>query len=149
MGVDADIEPVPEHLSPATLKSAAEKKERRTRYPPTTAPGDSMKRPTKSTLTGRWRITKMALWDKDFLDMMEPAYIAFDDKLGGEFALGCVTGDLHCRKTPEGIEFTWEGNNEMDAASGDGWAELQKDGSLEGEIRFHNGDDSTFKAHRW
>ena len=45
-----------------------------------------MKRPTKRTLTGRWRITKMALWDKDFLDMMEPAYIAFDGKLGGEFA---------------------------------------------------------------
>ena len=53
-----------------------------------------MKGPTKRTLTGRWRITKMALWDKDFLDMMEPAYIAFDSKLGGEFAFGCVTGDL-------------------------------------------------------
>jgi hypothetical protein len=34
--VDGDIERVPEHLSPATLKSAAEKRERRTRYPPTT-----------------------------------------------------------------------------------------------------------------
>ena len=39
-----------------------------------------MKCPTKRTLTGRWRITMMALWDKDFLDMMEPAYIAFDGK---------------------------------------------------------------------
>jgi hypothetical protein len=108
-----------------------------------------MKRPSKRTLTGKWRITKMALWDKDFLDMMEPAYIAFDGKLGGEFAFGCVWGSLHCRKTPEGVELTWEGNDEMDEASADGWAELQKNGSLEGEIRFHNGDDSTFKARRW
>jgi hypothetical protein len=26
---------------------------------------------------------------------------------------------------------------------------LQKDGLLKGEIRFHNRDDSTFKARRW
>ena len=32
------------------------------------------------------------MWDKDFLDMMELAYIAFDGKAGGEFAFGCVTG---------------------------------------------------------
>ncbi len=91
----------------------------------------------------------MQLWDKDFLDMVEPAYIAFDGTSGGEFAFGCVTGALHCRKTPAGVEFTWEGNDEMDQASGDGRAERQIDGSLTGEIRFHNGDDSTFKARRW
>jgi hypothetical protein len=68
----------------------------------------------------------MQLWDKDFLDMMEPAYIVFDGKSGGEFAFGCVTGGLHCRKSRSGVEFTWEGNNEMDQASGAGWAELQK-----------------------
>ena len=79
-----------------------------------------MKRPTKHSLIGKWRIIEMELWDKDFLDMMEPAYIAFDGKAGGEFAFGCVTGGLHCRKAPDGVEFTWEGNNEMDKASGDG-----------------------------
>jgi hypothetical protein len=100
-------------------------------------------------LSGKWRIVEMALWDKDFLDMMEPAYIAFDGKAGGEFASGCVTGVLRCRNAPKGADFTWEGNDEMDEASGDGWAELQKDGSLIGEICFHNGDDSTFKARRW
>jgi hypothetical protein len=67
-----------------------------------------MKRPTKRALIGKWRIIEMELWDKDFLDMMEPAYIAFDGKAGGEFAFGCVTGGLYCRKTPDGVEFTWE-----------------------------------------
>src|ERR1700730_9096475 len=99
-----------------------------------------------AALKGKWRIVEMELGDKDFLDMMGPAYIAFDGKAGGEFAFGCVTAGLHCRKTPSGVDFTWEGNDEMDQASGDGWAEREKDGSLEGEIRFHNGDGSTFKA---
>jgi hypothetical protein len=108
-----------------------------------------MKSTTGGALTGRWRIVQMALWDKDYLDMMQPAYIAFDRKAGGEFAFGCVNGGLHCRKASARVEFTWEGNDEMDQVSGDGWAELQKDGSIKGEIRFHNGDDSTFKARRW
>ena len=85
-------------------------------------------------LKGKWRIVEMEMWDKDFLDMMELAYIAFDGKAGGETS---------------SVEFTWEGNDEMDEASGDGWAEVQKDGSLNGEIRLHNGDDLTFKARPW
>ena len=108
-----------------------------------------MKPAAKRPLNGRWRIGEMALWDNDYLDMMEPAYITFDGKAGGEFAFGCVTGSTHCRKTPAGVEFTWEGNDEIDQISGDGWAKLQKGGTLKGEIRFHNGDDSTFKARRW
>lgn len=108
-----------------------------------------MMSPAKDSLIGRWRITEMALWDKDFIDMIEPAYIAFDGKVGGDFAFGCVTGGIHCRKTPSRVEFTWAGNDEMDEASGDGWAQLQKDGSLKGKIRIHNGDESTFKARRW
>lgn len=100
-------------------------------------------------LSGKWRIVEMALWDNGFLDMMEPAYIAFDGKAGGEFAFGCVTGSLYCRKTLSGVDFTWEGNDEMDSASGDGWAEILKDGTLKGEICFHNGDVSTFKTRRW
>lgn len=77
-------------------------------------------------LKGRWRIVEMVLWDRDFLAMMEPAYIGFDGKSGGEFAFGCVTGGIRYRKSPSGIEFTWERNNEMDEASGDGGAEIKK-----------------------
>lgn len=101
------------------------------------------------TLSGRWRITSMALWERSFLDMLEPAYILFDESDGGEFAFGCVTGQIHCRNAPAGVTFTWQGNDEMDDANGDGSASLQEDGSLAGEIRFHNGDDSTFVASPW
>ena len=34
------------------------------------------------TLKGKWRIVEMALWDLDFLDMMEPAYIFSTTKPG-------------------------------------------------------------------
>ena len=44
------------------------------------------------TLRGKWQIGEMEMWDKDFLDMMELAYIAFNGKAGGKFAFGCVTG---------------------------------------------------------
>ena len=98
-------------------------------------------------LSGKWRIVEMALWDKDFLDMMEPAYIAFDGKAGGEFAFGCVTGNLHCRKAPSGSDFTWDGNDEMDPAQGRGWAVVKGD-ELHGMIFFHGGDDSEFVAKK-
>jgi hypothetical protein len=45
-----------------------------------------------ASLKGRWRIVQTQLWNGDYLDMMEPAYIAFDRRSGGEFAFGCVTG---------------------------------------------------------
>jgi len=70
----------------------------------------------KNLLLGRWRITEMELWDTDFVDMLEPAYITFEAKGGGEFAFGAVRGDLDCRYGPDGVRFTWEGSDEMDPA---------------------------------
>ena len=95
------------------------------------------------SLKGKWRIVEMEVWDASYLDMMEPAYIHFDGKAGGEFAFGCVTGRIHNPAANKSADCTWQGNDEMDEASGDGWAELQEDGSLTGEIRFHNGDEVT------
>ena len=103
----------------------------------------------KNLLLGRWRITQMELWDTDFVDLLEPAYITFEAKGGGEFVFGAVCGDLDCRYGPDEVRFTWEGSDEMDPASGAGDAEQGEDVLLTGEIRFHDGDDSTFKARRW
>jgi hypothetical protein len=41
---------------------------------------------------GKWRIVMMPDYTSDYPDMVEPAYILFDGKGGGEFAFGCVTG---------------------------------------------------------
>jgi hypothetical protein len=44
--------------------------------------------------------------------------------------------------------FEWSGNNEMDQACGEGWAEMRPDVSIEGEISLQNGDDIPFIASR-
>ena len=100
------------------------------------------------TLRGKWRILEIPGYKADYPDMMGPAYIFFDGKGGGEFAFGCVTGSLYGAADAGAVDVTWDGNNEMDDALGDGSAQLQPDGSLEGEIRFHRGDEIAFTARR-
>jgi hypothetical protein len=97
-------------------------------------------------LTGKWRIIEMELWDRDFIDLLGPGFIAFDGRGRGEFRFGAVDASMDCSDTPGGADFTWEGFDEMDESRGEGWADLQDDGSLVGEISFHNGDQSTFRA---
>ena len=78
--------------------------------------------------------------------MMGPAYILFG------LTRRRVRLRLRHRRDPlapaidDAVEFNWDGNDEMDEACGDGWAELQDDGSLEGEICFHGGDETPFIA---
>lgn len=45
------------------------------------------------------------------------------------------------------IEFSWEGQDELDPACGRGWAEIEKD-ELRGRIFIHMGDDSAFRARK-
>ncbi len=47
------------------------------------------------------------------------------------------------------VAFDWNGNDEMDVACGSGWAEIQTDGSLQGQISFHAGDEIPLIARRW
>lgn len=102
------------------------------------------------SLLGRWRIVEMPDYDDDYPDMMEPAYILFQDHGSGEFAFGCVTGQIFAGAgaDADAVEFSWTGNDEMDQAQGDGGAELQPDGSLKGQICFHHGDEANFIARR-
>jgi hypothetical protein len=98
---------------------------------------------------GKWRIFKMPDYTSDFPDMVEPAYILFDGMGGGEFAFGCVTGTIHGAGDTDSVTFSWDGHDEMDEARGDGAAESQPDGSLNGQICFHRGDEAEFTARPW
>jgi hypothetical protein len=100
-------------------------------------------------MNGKWRIVKMPDYTPDYPDMMEPAYILFDGKGGGEFAFGCVTGAIHGACSTEHVAFSWTGNDEMDEANGDGWAELHPNDLLNGQICFHGGDVANFTAKPW
>lgn len=100
------------------------------------------------TLQGRWRIVELPGYEADYPDMVGPAHILFEST-GGEFAFGCVTGAFAGGGDHDAVAFEWDGNDEMDEVCGDGWAQLQPDGSLSGEIKIHNGDDIGFIARRW
>jgi hypothetical protein len=111
-------------------------------------------RPSKGfkELIRRWRIEDMDLWNRDALDLVAPAFIEFRSDDTGEFGFTAVRVWMDCREAAiddrPGVEFSWDGNDECDPASGRGWAALQSDGSLAGHIYFHMGDDSAFRAKR-
>jgi hypothetical protein len=93
------------------------------------------------SVRGKWRVTETPEHD-----MAGPnSYILFAED-GGEFALDCLTGSIHGGCEGNAVEFTWDGNDEMEPATGHGWAEIRTDGSLGGEISLQGGDDIPFIA---
>jgi hypothetical protein len=99
-------------------------------------------------LVGRWRIVEADLWDRDYLDLVEPAYFRLGNDGWAEFAFGAVnaTAELECSRTV--VSFRWTGFDEGDEISGHGSAELQDNGSLEIELSFDDGDDAILTARR-
>lgn len=80
----------------------------------------------KSQIIGRWRITSMTEWDQHFVDEEVPGYFKFCKDGLGDLQFGYVQGQIDWRETERdgraGVEFTFEGKNEMTPTSGRGWA---------------------------
>ena len=72
------------------------------------------------SIKGKWRIVEMPEYQDNYPDMVEPAYILFNES-GGEFAFGGVTGAIHGVASSNACDFTWSGSDEMDEVHGDGW----------------------------
>src|SRR5687768_15004038 len=99
-------------------------------------------------IIGRWRILESDQWDRDYLDLIDPAFIAFDSDGHGELAFGVVTVGLRLDYAHTVAFFTCEGSAEGDEVGGSGSAELSENDTLEIELSFHNGDEAVFKAER-
>ncbi|MEL6382783.1 MAG: hypothetical protein AAFQ89_09985 [Cyanobacteria bacterium J06626_18] len=106
---------------------------------------------TVQTFDGIWHIYDMELWDENYFNMDVQAHVTIDG-LGGSFQFGLVSGGIDGEVFKEGkaekFEFTWEGNDECNEASGSGWLKLKTADELEGCIKFHRGDRSLFSAKR-
>ncbi|GJD48019.1 hypothetical protein OPKNFCMD_0733 [Methylobacterium crusticola] len=100
-------------------------------------------------LQGRWRITETKTWDNDYLDLVEPAFIAFAPDGAGEFRFGVVVASLDCADSQTDVGFRFQGSDEGDEVVGEGWAACDGPDTIHGEIAFWNGDETTFKARRW
>jgi hypothetical protein len=103
----------------------------------------------KKDFKGKWFITEMELWDKDFIDLEEKGYFVIGNNNKGEFKFGAVNGQIDYVPEKAGngerLEFTWDGTDEMDPVSGRGWI-IFKDNGVYGRIFFHLGDNSWFRA---
>jgi hypothetical protein len=99
-------------------------------------------------LIGKWRIVDADLWDRDYLDLVEPASINIRADGHGEIAFGAMQASLDLEFSPSTVFFTWAGFDEMDEVSGSGSAELLDDGSIEIEFAYHLGDEAVLKARR-
>ena len=107
-----------------------------------------MSDPAECEILGRWRIVAADQWDREYLDLVEPAFIRFDRHSLGELAFGVVTAGLDLAYARTVVFFTFEGTDEGDEVSGSGSTEFTQDGALEIELSFHNGDDAVLKAKR-
>lgn len=104
----------------------------------------------KGDFVGKWRITKMSEWDNKYMDMEVKAYINIEKDGSGDFHFGLVSASINgdFLKERQLFDFTFEGTDEMDPISGDGWMKISYNTATEGEIRFHAGDKSKFWAKK-
>lgn len=88
----------------------------------------------------------MCAWDQEFIDEKEDGYFEFDQKNNSQFHFGYFHGQMDCRLTTRerepAVEWTWNGNDEMNPTQGRGWA-VVKDDELHGMTFFYNGDDDS------
>ena len=100
---------------------------------------------------GRWRILSMNAWNQKFVDEEEEGYFEFNQNGSGQFHFCYVHGQMDCRLTirdgETAVEWTWDGNDEMDHAQGRGWA-VVKGNELHGMIGVHGGNESEFVAKK-
>jgi hypothetical protein len=105
----------------------------------------------KTAFVGKWRITEMDQWDQDFIDMEESGHITFKRGGSGGLHFGCVDASLDWRYDDflDRIDLTFEGFDEGTEVSGRGWARIEgKPKQMVGQIVFHQGDESGFKAKK-
>jgi hypothetical protein len=101
---------------------------------------------------GTWHIYSMEMWDESYFNMETQAFITVRPENLGSFQFGLVSGGLDGYLERTGAKqrfvFTWEGNDEMNPASGSSWLRLKDENELLGSIKFHLGDRSKFRARR-
>ena len=105
-----------------------------------------MTAPMNCRLVGHWRIIEADLWDRDHLDLVEPAMMTIRADGHGEITFGAMQGSLDLEYSRSMVFFTWAGFDEMDDVNGSGSAELLDNGSIEIQFAYHLGDKAILKA---
>ncbi len=97
---------------------------------------------------GKWYIEEMELWGEDYINMEVKAYIQIYEDESGDFQFGLVSGGIKGKVVNhdgrERFEFRFNGMDEMDPISGEGWIERMGEDVVEGKFIFDHGDSSMF-----
>jgi hypothetical protein len=98
-------------------------------------------------LHGKWRIVDL----QRFVARRRgrPAFIEFDGAGGGLLALGELRAILACVRNAGSVDFHWCGWDDGRKVGGEGWVEVQLDGSLLGEVAYANGNATIMRARPW
>ncbi len=87
----------------------------------------------------------MDMWEREFIDAEVRGFFDFGDEHLGSFQFGYVQGEIDYRigerDGKPAVEFSWNGQDELDHAEGRGWLVLEGD-ELMGMFCFHLGDES-------
>jgi hypothetical protein len=87
--------------------------------------------PATCELIGRWRIVEADLWDRNHLDLVEPAHLQIGNDGWPEFAFGAVNAAAELEDGYSTVLFRGSGFDEGDEIAGIGSVEPQDDGSIE------------------
>jgi hypothetical protein len=104
--------------------------------------------PGECPLVGRWRIVAADLWEREYLDLVDPAMLTIGADGHGEITFGALQAGLDLEYGRSLVFFTFAGFDEMDEVTGSGSAELLNDGSLEIDFAYHLGEEAVLRAER-
>lgn len=107
-----------------------------------------MTAPAGRRVIGRWRIVGTDIWERDHLDLVEPAMMVIGADGRGEIAFGALQAGLDLAYGRSDVAFTFIGSDEMDAVRGSRSAELLEDGALKIEMDLDYGDNALLRAKR-
>jgi hypothetical protein len=100
---------------------------------------------TKERIIGHWLIDSMETWGREVIDAEVRGYFQFGDKRFGTFQFAFVKGAIDYRIGERDgkpvVEFSWDGQDEMDSARGRGWFVFEGE-DLKGMFYIHFGDES-------
>ncbi len=105
----------------------------------------------QDSIIGTWRMTESEIWDRDALDLVQPAHVTLDPGGLGSIGFVAVEGGIDYRCTQRDgkpcVEFSWEGVDEGDQVCGRAWGFIDGD-RMEGRLFIHFGDETSFVAVR-
>jgi hypothetical protein len=104
----------------------------------------------KKKFIGEWRITVLAGFDSEYLDLCGTAIIKISPGGIGRMNFGAVEIELDCKMddlNEQILRFSFEGVDEGDPICGRGYC-LNENREIRGRIFHHCGDEIDFKAQK-